>query len=76
MLETGLAPCPYCKSHRLHLVVAAFTHKVVCEHCRCSGPQRRSSTDAITEWNRVGQSIAGFGSVEMKVPQQPIAVRH
>lgn len=59
MVDSQLAPCPYCRSSKLHFATAAFCHKVVCEHCRASGPQRRTREDAQAEWNRVGLFMSG-----------------
>ncbi len=79
MLDLSLAPCPYCNSKRLHMVVASFTtHKVVCEQCRCSGPQRRTSNDAIIEWNHVSRQVwrelpAGALNEEQGVLRPPVA---
>jgi hypothetical protein len=76
MLDKNLAPCPYCNSRRLHLVLASFTHKVVCEQCRCSGPQRRTTDDAMAEWNQVSQRVWDFAGPEIAMPRQVSAARH
>lgn len=73
MLDMQLAPCPYCHSRRLHMVVASFTHKVVCEQCRGSGPQRRTTGDAVAEWNQVSKRVWDFAGSEMTAPQQVAA---
>lgn len=47
-MSEKIEPCPACGSGR---VAYDFSHKVVCQDCRHSGPMGKTIQDAITGWN-------------------------
>lgn len=52
-----ILPCPFCRSHRLHIVHHHLTHGVTCESCKSQGPHCRRVEDAVVEWNETSKKL-------------------
>ncbi len=54
-MASNLEPCPFCGSCNMHISHHLLSRAVCCQHCKATGPHRRTTEEAVLNWNRVSK---------------------